>query len=149
MTTSDNALAQPTESEAPEDFSYIIDLDRTRSFNRSLGAILFSRRCETCRSRLQETWQQLADKDQMKEIAECCATKEEFIRPEMPMQDIIFRSMLADGNQPVSLQHLQYLVTDRWYTPANPRNISAPSLKRVLDNDMYYGFIQVSQEPEG
>ena len=149
MTTSDNALTQPTDSQTPEDSSYVIDPDRARSFKRSLAAILYSRRCEPCRSRLQDIWQQLADGDQIKEIAECCATKEGFIKPEMPMQEIIFRTMLTGKNQAISLEHLQYLVTDRWFTPANPRNISSPSLKRVLDYDMYYGFLQVNKEPGG
>jgi hypothetical protein len=144
LTTPDDALVQPTDSETPEDFSYTIDPNRTRSFNRSLAAILYARRCEPCRSRLQDTQHQLADEDQIKEIAECCPTKEEFIRPEMPMQEIIFRTILSEKNQSVSLEHLQYLVTDRWYTPANPRNISSSRLKQVLDNDLYYGFTQVS-----
>ena len=83
----------------------------------------------------------------MREIAECCANQEGFIRPEMPMQEILFRALLSEGNKPVSLERLHYLVTERYHTPANPRSISLNGLKRVLDSDIYYGFREVSRIP--
>ena len=104
-----------------------------------------SRRCPSCEARLQETGEIPSVEAQIKEIEECCGNKEGFIRPEMPMQEIVFRTLLAGGNVPVSLSQLHYQVTDRWYTPANPRSISVAGLKTVLDADLYYGFKEVPQ----
>ena len=146
MTTSDDLITQEPEPVVEKQSYYVIDPDRTREFLRSPGAILFSHRCPSCQERLEGRWSELSEKEQFKEIAECCATQEGFIRPDMPMQEIIFREILSGGNAPIDLEQLHYLVTDRWYTPSNPRNIRVSSLKRVLDNDTYYGFKEVSEE---
>ena len=126
---------------------YHIDPSRTAGLNRSLSAILLSRRCSSCTARIESEGNIPSDKEQMKEIKECCATQEGFIRPEMPMQEIIFRTLLAEGNVPVGLDRLHYLVTDQWYTPANPRNISMDGLARVLNSDTYYGLAEVPARP--
>ncbi len=147
MTTAENTGAQepvPATQEAPH---YIIDPSRARELNRSLPMILLSRRCPSCKARLQDRLEAPPEEEQMREIAECCANQEGFIRPEMPMQEILFRALLSEGNKPVSLERLHYLVTERWHTPANPRSISLNGLKRVLDSDIYYGFREVSRIP--
>ena len=146
MTTSDELIAQEPEATPEEEASYVIDPDRAREFQRSPRAIFLSRRCADCRERLADKWAELPELTQIKDIVECCSTKEDYIRPDMPMQEIIFREILAAGNKPVRLDQLHYLVTDKWYTPTNPRNISASSLKKVLDSDIHYGFVESSQK---
>ena len=143
MTTSDDLETQQPEPSPPQIPYYVIDLSRAKEFDRSLPVILLSRRCPSCRAQLESSSDLPPDEEQIKEIASCCSTQEGYIRPEMPMQEIIFRTLLSGGNQRVSLEQLHYLVTDRWYTPNNPRNISIDSLKQVLDHDSYYGFQEV------
>ena len=143
-------MAEDTETEEAdsyeqEDPEYVVDPARVSELSRSLESILLSRRCPSCKARLQETGEIPSVEAQIKEIEECCGNKEGFIRPEMPMQEIVFRTLLAGGNVPVSLSQLHYQVTDRWYTPANPRSISVAGLKTVLDADLYYGFKEVPQ----
>jgi hypothetical protein len=143
-------MAKDTETEEAdsyeqEDPQYVVDPARVSELSRSLESILLSRRCPSCEARLQETGEIPSVEAQIKEIEECCGNKEGFIRPEMPMQEIVFRTLLAGGNVPVSLSQLHYQVTDRWYTPANPRSISVAGLKTVLDADLYYGFKEVPQ----
>ena len=128
--------------------AYVIDPDRSRDLRRSLAAILLERRCPDCRERIGDKWADVPEATQAKEIAECCATKSGFIRPNMPMQEIVFRELLAAGNQPIDLEKLHFSVTDKWYTPTNPRNISPASLKKVLDNDLYYGLVDISAMEE-
>ena len=142
----------PQESEEPpaeESPYYVIDLSRAQELNRSLAAILLDRRCPSCKERLEANGETPSEEDHIKEIAECCSSQDGFIRAEMPMQEIVFRTILSRGNQPVNLGEIHNLVTDRWYTPINPRNISMEGLKLVLDNDVYYAFKQVSGPPEG
>ena len=145
MTTPGDVEPHETESSVQEGSYYIIDPARGRDLNRSLVAMFLERRCPSCQARLKDNMEEPTEEEHIKEITECCSTQEGFIRPDMPMQEIIFRSVLSEGNQPISLERLHYLVTDRWYTPNNPRNISISGLKRVLDSDMYYGFSEVSR----
>ncbi len=145
MTTPEDVELQETESGVEEGSYYVIDPARGRDLNRSLVTMFSARRCPSCQARLKADLVKLTEEEHIEGIVECCSTQEEFVRPDMPMQEIIFRSVLSEGNQPVSLEQLHYLVTERWYTPNNPRNISVGGLKRVLDSDMYYGFSEVSR----
>ncbi len=144
MTAMDGLRDQKTDDSPDTNAAYVVDSARSKELRRSLTAILLERRCPDCRERLGDKWADIPEEKQTKEIAECCATKSDFIRANMPMQEIVFRELLAAGNQPVSLSQLHSYVTDKWYTPTNPRNISASSLKKVLDNDLYYGLLDIS-----
>ena len=139
----------PVEASAERNHVYVIDPAKMEELNRSLALMLQSRRCVSSKARLEASSGTLSEEDHMREIAACCSNEEGFIRPDMPMQEIVFRSILAEGNKPLSLEHLHYLVTDRWYTPVNPRSLSEDSLKKVLDADVYYGFKEVTEEPAG
>ena len=146
MTTPIDTEADELSTPAQEAAYYVIDPARTKELNRSLAVLLLSRRCPSCKARLETSTEIPSEKAQMKEIAECCSTVEGFIRPEMPIAEIVFRTLLAGRNRPISLENLQHLVTEEWYTPVNPRNITVPGLKRVLDSDTFYGFREVAQE---
>ena len=145
MTTPEDTNIQVPDSDEQEVAYYIIDPSRARELNRSLAAALLSRRCPSCRAKLEAQPGLPSEEEQIREIATCCAHEEGFIRPEMSVQEIVFRTILAEGNRPVDLERLHYLVTEGWYSPANPRSITADNLKQVLDRDVYYGFRKVSQ----
>ena len=119
---------------------YVIDPSRLQEFERSLLAMLLSRRCPSCKPKVAARVKPPTEAEHIKQFAKCCSKREGFIRPNMPMQEIIFRSILSEGNQPVSVEQLHELVTARWYSPANPRSLSPDALKQVLDKDVYYGF---------
>ena len=65
---------------------------------------------------------------------------DEYIRPEMPIKEIVFRTLLARGNQPMGLQELAAELNDRWATPLRPLALSPQRLQAALDGDAYYGF---------
>ena len=127
---------------------YVIDPSRLEELNLSLSVMLLSRQCPESKKRLESGSKKTTDSQRIKDIAKCCGKKEGFIVAEMPIQEIVFKALLSQGNKPVSLAHLHYLVTDQWYSPVNPRSISREGLKQVLDNDAYYGFSLVLVEAE-
>lgn len=121
---------------------YFISFERLAELNRSPIAILAARRGESAPSRLQPD-HELKDPDQLvEEIAEHSAKEQDFIRPDMPLQEIVFRILLARHNQPTALRDLHYELTEKWATPIRPINVTERGLRRILDNDTYYGFVQ-------
>lgn len=122
---------------------FAFDPERTRRFGRSPEMLLLARRCYRCASRYEDLGEVPPVEEQLKEIAECCGQQDDFIAPEMPMMEIAFRTLLAAGNRPMTLQELYDELTDRWATPANPRNMSPEALLRILNSDTYYGIVQV------
>ena len=143
MTTPEEMEAQEPDATPQEISYYVIDPSLAGGHGRSLSVILLGRRCPSCKARLEASGAVPSEEKQIKEIAECCATKEGFIRPEIPLQEIVFRTLISQKNKPVSLEQLHYLVTEGWYSPINPRSLTVTSLKRVMDNDNYYGFKEV------
>ena len=144
MTTLEDTDTQQPESGAQENPNYVLDPSRVRQLDRSLAAMLVSRRCPSCQTKLKSSRKLPSEEEHLKQITKCCATKEGFIKPEMPMQELVFRTLLSGGNKPISLERLHYAVTETWYTPLNPRSTSVNGLKLVLDNDDHYGFVEVA-----
>ena len=74
------------------------------------------------------------------EIARFSKNDKSFIQTEMPIQEIVFRILLARRNAPTLLSDLHYELTEKWATPVRPINISEETLGNILDSDTYYGF---------
>ena len=143
MTLPENALSQEPNAAPEADPSYVVDPSKADALNRSLAVLLASRRCADCLEQLEGQGGNMSAEEHIRHIAECCSQQEGFIQPEMPMQEIVFRTLLAGGNKPATLSYLHNEVTETWYTPMNPRSLSVDNVKRVLDGDNYYGFARV------
>ncbi len=139
---------QQTQTEETQEFKYFIDPQRSKELGRSLETMLLSRRCASCRIELSRQPEPPPAEQQIKDIAQCCSTAEDFIRPEMPLLEIVFRTLLAAGNRPHTLEELHYAVTERWATPTNPRSLSAKDLRRILVRDRFYGFREVEEQSQ-
>ena len=146
MTTQEQLETEETEVVEEIVYEYKIDAARMEQLNRSLNISLLSHRCPNCKAKIAEAGVVPPADKQIKEMVKCCVKREDFIKPEMPLQEIVFRTILAAGNKPVRLEVLHDAVTERWYSPINPRNIDAEKLKAILDNDVYYGFM-VTEKP--
>ena len=127
---------------------YHISFERLAELKRSPTALLAARRCPSCPS-LGTPLHELTDPEVLvSEIAEYCGGGEGSIQSNMPLQEIVFRVLLARRNQPTSLHDLHYQLTERWASPVKPVNISRAGLGRILDADTYYGFAQVSVQTQ-
>ena len=133
------------QEQAEDNSLYIISFERLEELNRSALVLVAERRGPSFPSR-QKPDHELTDvKVLVDEIAEHYTEDEGYIRTEMPIQEIVFRILLARRNQPIPLRELHYELTERWATPFRPINISELGLKRILDADTHYGFAQVDR----
>ncbi len=122
---------------------YAIDFDRARELRRAPEAMLMTRHCYVHASQYEKLEDLPSTKEQIAQIVKHCAKQADFIAPEMPLLEIAYRTILAGGNRPLSLQDLYEALTDRWATPINPRNMSLQTLRRVLSSDTFYGITEV------
>ena len=147
MTSVDTeTVDQPDETPEPEEEpSYQISFERLAALHRSAIVLLAYRRVPTCPS-LQKPDHELNDPQALlNEIADHCGDHEGFIRNNMGIQEIAFRTLLARRNQPTPLSDLHYELTERWSTPIRPINITLEGLRRILEGDDHYGFVAVTQ----
>ena len=145
MTTLEQAES-PSSPEEEINAYYQISAERLDELNRSFEMMLLSRRCRSCKEQAPDLANPPSAKDQIKHIVGCCGQDETFIRPGMPIQEIVFRLLLSGGNRPMSLEGIHYNLSERWATPDNPMAFDRDGLKRVLDADDFYGFVEVPAE---
>ena len=100
-------IAGPDTAGSPEEEilasrRYHISLARLEHLNRSAIHLIAGRLTEACPSR-GKPFSELDPAALIREIREFQADSEEFIRFDMPIKEIVFRTLLARGNDPVTL----------------------------------------------
>ena len=137
-----------TEAEQEETpLYYRISFDRLAELERDAVTLLAARRGPSSPSLVQADHELDDPQALLEEIAEFTAPEEDFIHSNLPVQEILFRTLLARRNEPMALDDLCHELTERWSAPDRPINLTPQSLQRILDNDHYYGFAR-EEEPE-
>ncbi len=122
---------------------YHVSFDRLEQLNRSAVALLAARRSPGSPSLLEPDHELDNPQALVDEIVQYGSQEEEYINSNLPIQEIVFRTLLLGGNQPMSVGDLHHELTEKWSTPVRPINVSVQSLLRILDSDDYYGFAPV------
>ncbi|MQG34928.1 MAG: hypothetical protein FI717_11565 [SAR202 cluster bacterium] len=138
--TEDLSEEQVEEQRERENPMFLISVDRLNKLERSPIHMVAGRLAATSPSKSKPV-NELGDlKGLIREISQNYKNDASFIRSDMPVQEIIFRTLLARNNRPMSLSDLHYELTERWATPIRPIVVTEERLLRILDSDTYYGF---------
>ena len=143
-----------------------IDTDWFEQHGLSFDDIVQARMCDACRDRLGEAVEErqpVFDRstgrmafevrqttygsNPVKVISECCSRKKNFITPDMPTLEAVFRTYLANGNQPMPLSHVREQLQE--WCPGGGCQwllLTDEQLSRILLRDSYYG-LRPHQEP--
>ena len=145
MTTQDpNVKGLPEDSveEEPvrENPLFLISVDRLAKLERSPVHMVAGRLATSSPSKSKAIGELGDVKSLIREISQNYKNDESFIRSDMPVQEIVFRTLLARNNRPMSLADIHYELTEKWATPIRPIVITEERLLRILDSDTYYGF---------
>ena len=164
--TQNDPLQQPSVEDSEPKPRYFIDFYWYEENNRSLQTFVQSRMCPSCRSKLGieversipvetgngkvvfETRKAAYGDDPLAVIRDCCSQARDFIHPNLPVMEIVFRIFLANGNQPLTLEEIEERLEEKLAAADRPRTLSPEILQRMLDNDGYYGLRRVSTSGE-
>ena len=122
---------------------YFVDLNWYQEQGRSFAILAASRLCPTSRKKEKSK----AEATLMRTIKQCCSKREGFISSNMPLLEMVFRIFLANGNQPLKLGQIQEQL-QKLGDISSTRDLSIPRLKRIIDNDQYYGLRPVPENEE-
>jgi hypothetical protein len=124
---------------------YYIDLDWYRDQERSFARLAASRLCPSSqKKKLPKT-----DAGLLNALKQCCSKTEGYITPDMTLMESIFRLLLASGNKPLSLKQIQSRLVQRvGDVTTGGRDLSIPTLKRVVDHDRFYGLTPIESDDE-
>ena len=73
-------------------------------------------------------------------LKQCCSKKDDFMQPNSPLLEMVFRVFLANGNQPLTLEQLQERLQRIASSTSDTRDFSSDKLRRMIEADRYYGF---------
>ena len=114
--------------------SYIVDLDSAEERGRSVTSLIAARKCYMCKQGdadlpvLSSTAE-----DHLAQIEEECSQTADYLLPDTPLKEAIFRVLLAHGNSPMTSQEISEDLSGRWTVSPYPRDVSAPVLSRLLE----------------
>ena len=67
----------------------------------------------------------------------------DYLLPDTPLKEALFRLILANGNQPMTPDQISETLTQRWAMSAYPRNLSPHVINRILENSANYCIIPI------
>lgn len=90
------------------------------------------------------SWEQ-----EMESMAEAAATARGFVTSDTPLLEAVFRTLLAEKNRPLAIQELASLLRQRFASDDLPRDVSLPTLQRLLERQKSYGIRQMTDKDLG
>ena len=132
-----------------ESLEYRFSLERLAELSRSPVPLLLARLNTACPS-YGKTPADVDNPNKLNaEIRAHCADDPNFIRQSMPLQEIVFRTLLLADDQTMTLGAIHNDLSERWSSPIRPITVTVAGLSKILDNDVFYGFELIpAPEPE-
>jgi hypothetical protein len=125
-----------TEDEGPQFRHYFIDPDGAEATRRSLPVLIASRLCYTCRQGYEDDQIVVSDPQDFTDlIVGHCSNEQDFLLPDTPMKEAIFRVLLGNSNEPMTAEDVSAELSSRW---PMTRVTSPEVIQRLLDNSAYY-----------
>ena len=72
----------------------------------------------------------------------------DYLLPDTPLKEALFRVILANGNEPMSADRISQILNERWAMSAYPRNLSPHIIDRLLENSANYCIVPVEDPDE-
>jgi hypothetical protein len=150
-----------------EEPRFFIDMQWYEQHGRSFRAMAQGRFCPSCQAKVGETTEErvpAVDKktnrvvyevqqvrygeQPMAVIRSCCSKQRNYITPETPVIEAIYRVFLANGNQPATLERVREQLGDWISLRERPHNYAPEMLERLIRNDHRYGLREFALEEE-
>lgn len=115
--------------------TYFLSADAAEDKRRSLLVIIYGRQCRACRRKVEITRALSASAQYFVDvIVEHCSHESDYLLPDTPMKEAIFRVLLAGGNERVTAEGISDELSRRWAMTQFPRPTSPRVMRRLLDN---------------
>ena len=142
-----------------EKTKYFIDLEWYNERGRSFQGVARARFCPSCKAKVNtETQERMPTVDPrtgrvvfemrtvrfggspLSVIKNCCARSRDYITPETPVMEAIFRVFLANGNQPSDMDSIREQLSEYLPLTSKPHEYSVELLEKLICADDYYGL---------
>ena len=132
--------------ESDEARRYLVDMEGAAEGHRSLTRLIADRKCYECRQAdTHESLQDSKPKEHIKQIAKQCAHTSDYLLPDTPIKEALFRVILSGGNQPTTAQEISEILSEKWGLTAYPRALAPEVIERLLDHSETYCIAALPQ----
>ena len=123
---------------------YFTDPELAEANNRSLASLIASRRCFACRQADDDAPSASSPADQyLDSIAEHCSQDSDYLPPDTPLKEAIFRVILSGRNQPMTPEEINEVLAEKWASAVYHRDVSPRVLRRLLNRSEFYSVTPV------
>jgi len=71
---------------------------------------------------------------------DCCSKAKGYLTGRTPVAEALFRLFLANANQPLTTEDAHQQLKEWLAYSDAPRDVSLEAVRRILENDRFYGF---------
>lgn len=135
-------LNQVTQMRVSQRFA--ISTEESAELGRSLGELLKSRQCPTSSAKYQKRKTPVTAEDRIKEIVRCCSKRSNYLGDQMPIMEILFRILLAGGNEPMTTDELHRRLSTHLENRAYSRVLPLRWVERMLASKNIYSIGSVN-----
>ena len=117
---------------------WVIDMEWYEKNHRSFYELAHNGLCPKCVEKLGKKKKKTTESDLLAAIKDCCGQTPDYVTGRMPIMESVFRIILANGNEPLSVSEISKQLNQR---RGGEAYVTDPALlTRVLSNDKWYGF---------
>ncbi|MBM3934562.1 MAG: hypothetical protein FJ319_09710 [SAR202 cluster bacterium] len=114
---------------------------------KAMSAFIAARRCFACQQSLTGEMVFGGDpQDHVDQIVAQCAGTPDYLLPDTPLKEAIFRTLLANGNGPMTAREVSDALMARWSMSAYPRDIAAKTVAKILDHSEGYSIVWADEQ---
>ena len=81
-------------------------------------------------------------------IAQRSSKEPDYLLPDTPLKEALFRVLLANGNRPMTPHEISAALTDLWAMSAYPRDLSPRIINRLLEHSGNYCIVPIPDDPD-
>ena len=129
---------------------YYVYLKGSGGRNRSIALLIAKRRCYTCQQALTDDMVLNSEPEEhIEQIVLQCSSTPDYLLPDTPVKEAIFRLILAGGNEPKTAKEISEDLTERWALSVYPRDVSPTVISRILDNSYSFNIVALPEPDDG
>lgn len=140
-------MPETNEQQAVE---YYIDVNSAGDHGRAIKPMIVSRMGYVMRQSLTaDVIEDMDAEDLIQQVAYNAADDRDFLLPDTPLKESIFRVLLANENKPMTAEQVSKILEDKWSLSPYPRDTSPRVVERLLaGGGDTYSFVAVALPPE-
>ena len=119
--------------------TYFVSLAAAEDKRRSLPLIVYNRQCWTCRREMAIEQAVSASAQRFVDvIVEHCSQQPDYLPPDTPVKEAIFRVLLAGGNERMTAERISDELSRKWAMTHFPKPTSPRVIRRLLESARDY-----------